>query len=188
MKPAADQGRRMIWPAGLVVGSSDVPIGKRRCASVSVPAWLNSVCPGSVRRELYSIRVGARIARPHEFGSAKIAPVGRWSHSVDTCIRTARLHSFGSWRGILASMNGRLDMYTPHSPETLAAWGLCPPHVRHVGFLPPKVMAEQLGASADALFLPASFELLETRGCCDSLPKQTNRLHGDWTADTDLGT
>ena len=62
---------------------------------------------------------------------------------------------------ILASMNGRLDMYTPHSPETLAAWGLCPPHVRHVGFLPPKVMAEQLGTSADALFLPASFELLE---------------------------
>ena len=58
----------------------------------------------------------------------------------------------------LAASNGRLDLYTPHTAEAIEGWGLKSPAVQRVGFLAPHEMADRLGDTADALFLPASFE------------------------------
>jgi hypothetical protein len=58
---------------------------------------------------------------------------------------------------VLAGIGGRLDLYVPYSPERLTEWSLDHPNVRLVGFFPAAEMAERVAATADALFLPASF-------------------------------
>ncbi len=63
--------------------------------------------------------------------------------------------------GVLSAAGGHLDLYTPHEEVVLAGWGLTGPVVRRVGFLPPAEMADRLGRTSNALFLPASFEARE---------------------------
>jgi hypothetical protein len=59
---------------------------------------------------------------------------------------------------VLGALGGHLDLYTTHTDAELAARGLVPPIVRRVGFFPAQEMADRLGATADALFLSASFD------------------------------
>lgn len=80
--------------------------------------------------------------------------------------------------GLLADMGGRLDLYTPHSTETLESWDLRPPFVQRVGFLAPQDMAERLGMTADVLFLPASFEPRERTDVATLFPSKL----ADYTA------
>lgn len=63
---------------------------------------------------------------------------------------------------VLATIGGHLDMYSAYTKDQLSMiWGLGPPVVRAVGFLPPAEMGERIGRTAHALFLPASFEARE---------------------------
>jgi hypothetical protein len=63
---------------------------------------------------------------------------------------------------VLATMNGRLDYYGPHTADVLAAnWGLTAPVVRAIGFLPAAELGERVGSTAHVLFLPASFRRRE---------------------------
>jgi hypothetical protein len=55
-------------------------------------------------------------------------------------------------------LGGHLDLYTMHSAEQLANWGLPPPVVRNVGFFPAHEMGERVASTADALLLTGSFD------------------------------
>src|SRR5262249_28092158 len=79
---------------------------------------------------------------------------------------------------VLAAAEGHLDLYTPHPEDVLAGWGLRPPVVRRVGFLAPAEMAERLGQTADALFLPASFAARERLDVATLFPSKLT----DYTA------
>jgi glycosyltransferase involved in cell wall biosynthesis len=59
---------------------------------------------------------------------------------------------------ILGELGGHLDLYTMHGDDDLARRGLVGPVVRNVGFFPAHEMAERVAATADALFLSASFD------------------------------
>jgi glycosyltransferase involved in cell wall biosynthesis len=80
--------------------------------------------------------------------------------------------------GVLAAAGGHLDLYTPHGDADLARWGLRPPVVRRVGFLAPADMAERLGQTADALFLPGSFAARERLDVATLFPSKLT----DYTA------
>jgi len=58
---------------------------------------------------------------------------------------------------ILRSLGGHLDLYTTHTDEDLARFGLTPPVVRRIGFFPAKEFAERVASTAHALVLTASF-------------------------------
>ncbi len=58
---------------------------------------------------------------------------------------------------ILAKLGGRLDLYGRHDPAALRVFRLDRSNVCAAGFLPHRVMAERMGETAHALFLPASF-------------------------------
>lgn len=79
---------------------------------------------------------------------------------------------------VLKSLGGHLDLYTPHTDDVLLGWGLQAPIVRRIGFMPPKEMAERLGQTADALFLPASFEPRERLDVATLFPSKLT----DYTA------
>ncbi len=80
---------------------------------------------------------------------------------------------------VLAAMNGRLDYYSPYTADFLAAnWGLTPPVVRSVGFLPAAEMGERVGRTAHILFLPASFEPREREDVSTLFPSKL----ADYTA------
>jgi hypothetical protein len=72
----------------------------------------------------------------------------------------------------LAEMGGQLDLYVPYSAERLSEWGISGPNVRHVGFFPAHEMAEQVGRTAHALLLPASFEPEERRDASSLFPSK----------------
>src|SRR5207237_1097072 len=59
---------------------------------------------------------------------------------------------------VLNDMGGHLDLYTTHSVERLARYGLVPPLARLVGYFPAAEMADRIAASAHALVVTASFE------------------------------
>lgn len=58
---------------------------------------------------------------------------------------------------LLASIGGRIDLYTPSTESELAAKGLVPPAINLVGFFPPKAMAARMAATATVLFSPVSY-------------------------------
>ena len=58
---------------------------------------------------------------------------------------------------IVANLGGRLDLYTNASRTGIATSGLDRTGVRYAGFHSPRELAERVGATADALFLPMSF-------------------------------
>jgi hypothetical protein len=59
---------------------------------------------------------------------------------------------------LLQSMGGELHLYTKDAPQEIERQGIVGDCVKIIGFLPPKIMAEEMGKSVTALFLPASFE------------------------------
>jgi glycosyltransferase involved in cell wall biosynthesis len=79
---------------------------------------------------------------------------------------------------VLTELGGRLDIYSLLSAEDLAARGLKAPTVRVLGFLPADVMGQRVGETADALFLPASFEERERHDVSTLFPSKL----ADYTA------
>lgn len=59
---------------------------------------------------------------------------------------------------ILSRHGGHLDLYTIYTPEQMQKSGLLPPTVRVQGYFPSHEMGRRVAATADLLFLPASFE------------------------------
>lgn len=79
---------------------------------------------------------------------------------------------------ILLKLNGFLDLYMPYTDAELVRMKIAATNVRRCGFLPPAEMANRLGESADALFLPASFEKREQRDVALLFPSKI----ADYTA------
>jgi glycosyltransferase involved in cell wall biosynthesis len=79
---------------------------------------------------------------------------------------------------VLTELGGHLDIYSLLSADEIAGRGLVPPTVRVMGFLPAGAMGERVGATADALFLPASFEPGERRDVATLFPSKL----ADYTA------
>ena len=59
---------------------------------------------------------------------------------------------------MLGDVGGHLDLYTTQTDAALSRHGLVPPVVRRVGYFSAAEMGDRLGATADALFLSASFD------------------------------
>jgi hypothetical protein len=74
--------------------------------------------------------------------------------------------------GEMAKLNGRVDLYAPYTDEQLAQWGLTGQHIRRVGFFPAHEMGDRVAASAQALFLPASFNPAERRDVSTLFPSK----------------
>jgi hypothetical protein len=70
---------------------------------------------------------------------------------------------------ILADLGGQLHLFTRDDHKL---FGLDLPAVRVVDFLPPKVMAEKMGATVDVLFLPASYLPNEKRDVSTLFPSK----------------
>jgi hypothetical protein len=79
---------------------------------------------------------------------------------------------------VLAGMGGRLDIYSLLSADELESRSLAPPTVRVAGFFPATEMGERVAATADALFLPASFEPRERQDVATLFPSKL----ADYTA------
>jgi len=80
--------------------------------------------------------------------------------------------------GVLASLKGRLDVYSQVPADRLAALGLTAPVVRHCGFFPAAEMGERVSRTAHVLFLPASFEVREREDVSTLFPSKL----ADYTA------
>lgn len=78
----------------------------------------------------------------------------------------------------VGALGGHLDMYTQLSQKDLASRNLGDPVVRARGFLPAAAMGEQIGQTADVLFLPASFEPRERDDVATLFPSKL----ADYTA------
>jgi hypothetical protein len=73
---------------------------------------------------------------------------------------------------IVGDRGGHLDLYTTHSDAELSFHGLVPPVVRKIGFFPAAEMAERVAASADAVFLTASFDAKDRADASTLFPSQ----------------
>jgi len=79
---------------------------------------------------------------------------------------------------VMGELNGHLDLYTSTPREQLEAHGLRSPVVRFPGFLPPAVLADQIGETAHALLLNASFNPAERDAIATLFPSKL----ADYTA------
>jgi hypothetical protein len=79
---------------------------------------------------------------------------------------------------MLGELGGHLDLYTMHTAEELARWGLKAPLVRRQGFFPASEMGDRVAATADALILTASFEAKDRRDVATLFPSKL----ADYTA------
>jgi glycosyltransferase involved in cell wall biosynthesis len=81
--------------------------------------------------------------------------------------------------GVLATMNGRLDLYGPYSDEIYAKWGMIAPNIKRLGFFPSaRDMMQRVAASAHVLFVPAAFTGEERRNVATLFPSKL----ADYTA------
>jgi glycosyltransferase involved in cell wall biosynthesis len=75
--------------------------------------------------------------------------------------RQSTVRSLSGMADALAYAGGRLDLYVSATESRLAELGLLRPNVRRLGWYEPEEMARRVSETADALFLPTSFESAE---------------------------
>jgi hypothetical protein len=88
---------------------------------------------------------------PHRTGPPRVAYGGALHHpgTNKMLIRLA---------AALETVGGSLDLYSPHTAAQVHDLGLHRHNIHLAGFFPAREMAERVSASADALFLPISFD------------------------------
>jgi hypothetical protein len=149
-------------------------------------ACLHAVSPGMA--ELYEAKGGARcqVLYPSRGEDSPKPAVRVRNEPIDRPVMAYAGMIHQDWvaaalraaAGELAAINGRLDLYVPYPNDRLAAWGLAGPHIRTVGFFPAHEMAERVAASAQVLFMPASFDPSDWRKSSTLFPSK----FADYTA------
>ena len=125
-----------------------------------------SVSPGMAEEMTRTFGVSSTLIYPHRGTDSPEVTVRRRSRGgrPPVVVHTGFVHTSGNAdllrevARVMGQVGGHLDLYTLQTDEQLAYHGLVPPIVRNVGFFPAHEMAERIGATADALFLSASFE------------------------------
>jgi hypothetical protein len=145
------------------------------------------ISPGMAERYAALHRTNFRVLYPSR-GSDSPVPMARvrqgpWPRRPVVAFAGAIVQDWTAERlralaAVLARMGGLLDLYVPHPEKMLAELGLSLPVVRSRGFFPAAEMAERVAASADVLFLPASFEPRERTNMSTLFPSKL----ADYTA------
>jgi glycosyltransferase involved in cell wall biosynthesis len=126
----------------------------RLCVSPAMAEYYMNSCgaPGGVMYP--SLGEDSPVARVRVRANYNGPPVVAYAGSLHNTGYLELLKRLGR---LMVPHGGRVDLYTPASVSDVERLGLLPPGVRHVGFFPPKEMANRIAATAHVLFSPVSF-------------------------------